>query len=143
MATTNFADIDESMEEGAIITALLAADTDKLPTMTVPLKRLGIPVTVKALTGKQVSKTRERNTRTVKTKQGIKEVTDNEGFMIGLIALATIKPNWGDAKLIEKFTASSGEEVIKRLLLGGEISLLSDAVLEVSGYNVDLDDIKN
>ena len=63
--------------------------------------------------------------------------------MIGLISLSTVKPDWGDPKLIEKFHSSSGDEVIKRLLLGGEISLLGEAVLDVSGYNVDLDDVKN
>ena len=139
----NSIEIDENMEQGEIITALLAADSENFPTITVPLERLGIPVKLKALTGKQVSRVRDRNTRTVKTKQGPKEVTDNEGFMIGLISLATVNVPWGDPKLIEKHKASSGDEVIKRTLLAGEIALLGEAVLDVSGYNVELDDIKN
>ena len=139
----NSIEIDENMEQGEIITALLAADSENFPTIIVPLERLGIPVKLKALTGKQVSRVRDRNTRTVKTKQGPKEVTDNEGFMIGLISLATVNVPWGDPKLIEKHKASSGDEVIKRTLLAGEIALLGEAVLDVSGYNVELDDIKN
>ena len=143
MATNKELEIKEDMEESDIITRLLAASAEEVPTMTIPLKRLGVPVTLKALTGKQVSRCRDHNTTTIKTKQGPKEKVDNEGFMIGLISLSTVKPNWGDPKLIEKFHASSGDEVIKRLLLGGEISLLGEAVLDVSGYNVDLDDVKN
>jgi len=136
-------EIDENMEQSAIVTALLAADADNFPTITVPIERLGIPVKLKALTGKQVSRVRDRNTRTVKTKQGPKEVTDKEGYLIGLISLATVNVPWGDAKLIEKYKASSGDEVIKRTLLAGEIALLGEAVLDVSGYNIELDDIKN
>jgi hypothetical protein len=142
-ANTKELEINEEMEQSDIITALLAADADKFPTITVPIERLGIPVKLKALTGKQVSRVRDRNTKTVKTKQGPKEMTDNEGFMIGLISLATVNFQWGAAPLVEKYKASSGDEVIKRTLLAGEIALLGEAVLDVSGYNVELDDIKN
>ena len=136
-------EINEEMEEADIITKLLAADPEHVPTMVVPLKRLGIPVTVKALTGKQVARTRERNTQSIKTKKGPVDKLDYENFNIGLIVQASVKPNWNDAKLLEKFRASSGTEVVKRLLLAGEISLLGEAVLDVSGFNIDLDDLKN
>ena len=143
MAKDDDFEINEEMEEADIITKLLAADPEHVPTMVVPLKRLGIPVTVKALTGKQVARTRERNTQSIKTKKGPVDKLDYENFNIGLIVQASVKPNWNDAKLLEKFRASSGTEVVKRLLLAGEISLLGDAVLDVSGFNIDLDDLKN
>ena len=54
-----------------------------------------------------------------------------------------MKPKWDDPKLLNKLKASSGTEVVKRLLLAGEISLLGEGVLDVSGFNLDLDDIKN
>ena len=136
-------EIDEEMQEADIITKLMAADPDNVPTMVIPLARLGIPVTLKALTGKQVSRTRDRHTQTIKTKNGPVDKLDSEAFGIALIAASSVKPNWNDAKLLEKFKASSANEVIKRLLLAGEIQLLSDAVLEVSGYNLSLDDVKN
>lgn len=143
MKTDKEIEIKEDMEEGDIIAKLLANDSEDVPTMVIPIERLGIPVTLKALTGKQVSRTRERHTTTVKTKQGPKDKIDNEAFMIGLITQSSVKPNWSDQKLLEKFKASSGDEVIKRILLAGEIALLGDAVLDVSGYNKDLDEIKN
>ena len=143
MAKDDDLEINEEMEEADIITKLLAADPEHVPTMVVPLKRLGIPVTVKALTGKQVARTRERNTQSIKTKKGPVDKLDYENFNIGLIVQASVKPNWNDAKLLEKFRASSGTEVVKRLLLAGEISLLGEAVLDVSGLNIDLDDLKN
>lgn len=143
MVNNKEAEIAEDMTESDAITRLLAVSTEEVPTIVIPLQRLGIQVTLKALTGKQVSRCREHNTTTVKTRQGPKEKVDTEGFMISLISLSTVKPNWGDPKLIEKFHSSSGDEVIKRLLLGGEINLLGEAVFEVSGYNVELEDVKN
>ena len=135
--------INKDMSEEDIIAALLNSNADDKPPMIVPLKRLGIPVTLKALTGKQVFRVRERNTRTVERRNKIEKVLDTEGFNMGLIMASTVKPNWGAPELLNKFRASSGEEVLKRILLGGEISLLGDVVLEISGYNVGIDDIKN
>ena len=47
-ANTKELEINEEMEQSDIITALLAADADKFPTITVPIERLGIPVKLKA-----------------------------------------------------------------------------------------------
>lgn len=135
--------INKDMSESDIITALLNSNADDKPTMIVPLKRLGIPVTLKALTGKQVSRVRERNTRTIEKRNKTEKVLDSEGFNMGLIIASTVKPNWSAPELLNKFRASNGEEVLKRILLGGEISLLGDVVLELSGYNISIDDIKN
>lgn len=118
-------------------------EVDSVPERTVSLKRLGIPVTLKALTGKQIYNIRERSMITVKTKRGRSRELDDEAFNCGLIAAATVKPNWGDAKLLSKFRASGPEEVVKRLLLGGEVAQLSDLVLEISEFNTELEEIKN
>ncbi len=69
--------INKDMSESDIITALLNSNADDKPTMIVPLKRLGIPVTLKALTGKQVSRVRERNTRTVEKRNKTEKVLDS------------------------------------------------------------------
>ena len=71
----------------------LIVTADDKPKMIVPLKRLGIPVTLKALTGKQVFKVRERNTRTIERRNKTEKVLDTEGFNTGLIVAATVKPN--------------------------------------------------
>lgn len=119
-------------------------DVDAVPERTVSLKRLGIPVTVKGLTGKQIFSIRERCTVTVSEKRGRKHrELDEEAFNSALIAAATVKPNWGDPKLMAKYRASGAEEVIKRLLLAGEMAQLGDLVLEVSEFNTELEEVKN
>ena len=132
--------IDKDMEEADIIAKLMSVETTDKPTMVIPLKRLGIPVTLQALTGKQTARIRSRYTRTEDTKKGKVEKLDSNGFNIGLIVGATVKPNWSNPALLKKYTASSGEEVIQRMLLAGEISLLGEAVLDISGFDVTLDD---
>lgn len=119
-------------------------DVDAVPERTVSLKRIGIPVTIKGLTGKQIFSIRERCTITVSEKRGRKRrELDEEAFNSALIAAATVKPNWGDPKLMAKYRASGAEEVVKRLLLAGEMAQLGDLVLEVSEFNTELEEIKN
>ena len=119
-------------------------DVDAVPERTVSLKRIGIPVTIKGLTGKQIFSIRERCTITVSEKRGRKHrELDEEAFNSALIAAATVKPNWGDMKLLTKYRASGAEEVVKRLLLAGEMAQLGDLVLEVSEFNTELEEVKN
>lgn len=130
-----------SMSDEQILSRLL--ETDEVPQKTVFMSRLKIPVTLKGLTGKQVFSMRERCTGRSKDKGRDVERLDEEAFNCGLISMATVKPNWGDSQLLTKFNASGPEEVIKRLLLAGELSSLGDEVLDLSGYNLELEEIKN
>ena len=131
----------ENMTEEQILQRLLDADT--VPERTVKLERLGIPVTIRALTAKQVFSLRERYTERKEKRGQVIERLDEEGFNTSLIAAATVQPNWGDSKLLAKYHASGPEEVIKRILLAGEMQALGDAVLDLSGFNTTLEDIKN
>jgi len=131
----------EKMSEEQILQRLLEADT--VPERTVKLERLGIPVTLRGLTGKQVFSIRERCTERREKKGRVTERLDDEQFNTALIASATLRPNWGDTKLLAKYSASGPEEVIKRILLAGELSNLGDVVLDLSGFNTDLVDVKN
>lgn len=131
----------EALTEEQVLQRLLDADT--LPERTVRLERLGIPVRLRGLTGKQVYSIRERCTERREKRGQTVERLDEELFNVSLIAASTLTPNWGDAKLLAKYEASGPEEVIKRLLLAGELSALGDVVLDLSGFNTELEDVKN
>ena len=131
----------EMMSDEAILEKLLAADA--LPERVLTIPRFGIPVKLRGLTGKQVYMIRERCTERKERRGQMSERLDEEQFNVALIAAATVTPNWGDPKLLAKYQASGGEEVIKRILLAGELSALGDAVLDLSGFNTTLDDLKN
>lgn len=131
----------EKMTDEQMLQRLL--DADSVPEKTVKLDRLGIPVTLQGLTGKQVFSIRERCTERKDKKGRVTVQLDEEQFNTALIAVATVKPNWGDSKLLAKYRASSPEEVIKRILLAGELSALGDVVLDLSGFNAELEEVKN
>ncbi len=134
-------DTAERMSEEQVLQRLLSADS--VPERTVTIPRLGIPVTLRGLTGKQVFSLRERCTERTTRRGQMVERVDEEEFNTALVAAATASPNWGDPKLLAKYRASGPEEVIKRVLLAGELAALGDAVLDLSGFNTELEDVKN
>lgn len=125
------------MSEADILDKLLSADT--VPTKTVLLKRVGIPVTLKGLTNKRVSNIKKECTDIIKRRGKQTKEINEEDFEASLIAAATIKPDWNNPQLLEKYNASRSIEVIKKILLAGEMSLLSDMVLELSGFDDELE----
>ncbi len=131
----------ESLTEEQVLQRLL--DADAVPERTVRLERLNIPVRLRGLTGKQVFSIRERCTERKERRGQVTERLDEELFNVSLIAASTVTPNWGDSKLLAKYGASGPEEVIKRLLLAGELSAMGDVVLDLSGFNTELEDVKN
>lgn len=131
----------DQLTDEQILQRLLDADT--LPERTVRLERLDIPVKLRGLTGKQVFSIRERCTERKERRGQTIERLDEELFNVSLIAASTIAPNWGSPQLLTKFSASGAEEVIKRILLAGELSALGDVVLDLSGFNTELEDVKN
>ena len=131
----------EQLTDDQILERLLGADT--LPERTVRLERLDIPVKLRGLTGKQVFSIRERCTERKEKRGQTIERLDEELFNVSLIAASTVSPNWGNPQLLTKYSASGAEEVIKRILLAGEMSALGDVVLDLSGFNTELEDVKN
>ncbi|MFU0784308.1 phage tail assembly chaperone [Clostridium sp.] len=136
----------KKMGEEDVIEALLGQM--EVPTKTVVISRLGIPIKLKALTGKQISKIRKDNTHSEKIKGSKleKDVFDDENFNAEIIEKATVSPNWNNPKLKDALKVSNGKEVIKRRLLAGEMDNLIEQIFDLSGYNdeaEEIDEIKN
>lgn len=134
-----------NMKEQDILSKLMG--TFEVPEITVVLERLGkIPVTLKGLSSKEISKIRKECTYTRKVKGRAEEKFEGSEFDAGLIVAATTNFKWDEPKLLEAHKASDGKQLVRKLLLAGEISLLTDKIMEVSGYEdelEELDDIKN
>lgn len=112
-----------------------------VPEKKVLLKRLDIPVRLKALSPNEVFDLKRactyRNSRT-----GY-EFFEEEKFYLGLIVRGSIEPDWKDKRLLDKFSVPSGEDVVKKLLLYGEVIELANIILELSGINEEVEEIKN
>ncbi|MGG3839648.1 hypothetical protein ABEV00_21835 [Paenibacillus thiaminolyticus] len=140
----------EQLNEQQILDNLFETASN-LPEETVLIKRLGMRAVLRGLTSSKVDAIRERCTVRKTTKGQTTEKVDTEQFNAALIKEATsslevqgLKLNgWGDERLTSRLKLSGGEEVIRRILLAGELDAVGDKVLELSGFGVDIADVKN
>lgn len=130
-----------------------------LPEEAVFIGRLGLRVTLQGLTSSKVDLIRERCTIRKTSKGQTSEKVDSELFNAALVKEATSKlevvkklseeervvglSGWDDSRLTSRLKLSGGEEAVRRLLLAGELDAVGDKVLELSGFGVDIDDVKN
>lgn len=131
-----------------------------LPEEAVFIGRLNLRITLRGLTSSKVDSIRERCTIRKTIKGQVSEKIDSELFNATLIkeatsALEVVKllenggeqcvklSGWGDDRLVSRLKLSGGEEAVRRLLLAGELDAVGDKVLEISGFGVDIDDVKN
>ncbi|MBU5672268.1 phage tail assembly chaperone [Paenibacillus brevis] len=148
----------ETWSEQDILDGLFETATN-LPEEAVFIGRLGLRVTLQGLTSSKVDLIRERCTIRKTTKGQTSEKVDSELFNAALIKEATSKlevvkklsegekvallSGWDDTRLVSRLKLSGGEEAVRRLLLAGELDAVGDKVLEISGFGVDIDDVKN
>lgn len=131
-----------------------------LPEETVFISRLSLRVTLCGLTSSKVDSIRERCTIRKTSKGHVSEKIDSELFNATLIKEATsalevvrklddgqeqgVKlTGWGDERITSRLKLSGGDEAVRRLLLAGELDAVGDKVLEISGFGVDIADLKN
>ncbi|MEF2964916.1 hypothetical protein V3851_03660 [Paenibacillus sp. M1] len=149
----------EQLNEQDILDGLFETAAN-LPEETVFISRLSLRITLRGLTSSKVDSIRERCTIRKTTKGQTTEKIDSELFNAALIkeataALEVVKKleqggeqsvklsGWGDDRLISRLKLSGGEEAVRRMLLAGELDAVGDKVLEISGFGVDIDDVKN
>ena len=133
-----------NMKEKDILSKLMG--TFEVPTVTVIVEIDGlgqIPMTLKGLSSKEISKIRKECTYPRKVKGKIEEKFDGAEFDAGLIVAATTNFNWNDSGLVEYHKSSDGKQLIRKILLAGVISSLTDKIMEVSGYNNELEEIED
>jgi len=142
--------MQDNLNEKQILDSLFET-VENLPSESVTIKRLDMRVTLQGLTSSKVDNIRERCTTRRSTKGRTEEKVDNELFNATLISEATIGievkglplSGWGDQRLTDRLKASGGEQVARKMLLAGELDAVGDKVLEISGFGVDIEDVKN
>ncbi|GIO67835.1 hypothetical protein NYE48_04000 [Paenibacillus sp. FSL M7-1455] len=142
--------VHEHMTEEQILDSLFEA-AEKLPEATVRIKRLDMNIVLHGLTSSKVDSIRERCMIRRTVKGSVEEKVDSETFNALLIAEATGKlevkglalNGWGDPRITSRMKLSGGEQAVRRMLLAGELDAVGDKVLELSGFGVDIDDVKN
>ena len=130
-----------NMKEEDILSKLMG--TFETPEATVFIDRMGIPVTLKGLSEKEISKIRKECTYTRKVKGKIEERFDGNEFDAGLIIASTTNFDWNNKQLLDSAKASDAKAFIRKKLLAGEISSLTDKILELSGFGNELEEVED
>lgn len=135
-----------SMKEDTIISKLMG--DFEVPTGNYNIRRLGIPIDLKGLKESELKILRKECMMKPKKVNGrIEEKINNTDYDAAIIVAATTNFDWNNPKLVEKHSVSDGKKVVLKLLLPGERTNLVNRILELSGFNDDIeeveDDIKN
>jgi hypothetical protein len=117
---------------------------DRQETVYLPLKDgKKLSVTLKGLSEKQISQIRDRCTTREKMRGGkVIEHLDDERFNASLVVAATVSPNWGNEKILAEYKLSGPEEVLRRIA-AGYLAALGEKVLDLSGFGVEIEEVKN
>lgn len=125
--------------------ALLGAEIDVKE--SVYIKRLNADFIVKALDDETFNEIQDEATRYVGTGANRRKEIDESKLNALLVAKAVINKD-GEAffknpQLLEKYGAKTAEECVRKALLVGEVATLVKAVLDISGFDNDVEEIKN
>lgn len=129
------------MTEEEIISKLM--EERKVPTATYKVPGIGIQVTLKGLTEKEINRVKKECTHEKKVRGNKVKELDEDEFNAALIEKATLSPNWNNPKLLDALKASDGRQVIKKKFLAGEMAALGDKVLELSKFDDELEEIED
>jgi hypothetical protein len=112
--------------------ALLSANPDVRENVTI--KRLGVDFVIKALDQDELTSAQEEATFDGET---------NETELNNLIiAKSCVEPDFSDTSLIKHYEDRDAGDCVKKALKVGEIVLLSQKILEVSGFDTTLTQAK-
>ncbi len=144
----------EEMPADAYVDAVEQSDEELLEkllgtpdeaTRQVYMKRFDAYFTVKAISSEEYSQLENRCKYMVKNKRThqLEEKTNQEMLSNELIVAACIKPDWKNKQLLEKYDTSDPTKVIRKRLYIGEISQLTEAIMDISGFDDGLEKAKN
>lgn len=99
-----------------------------------------VPFRIRSLTQEENSACNKAATRNIKVNGGYQEKTNQNEYISRLIVAATLEPDFSSAEVCEYFGTKDPIQVPNKMLLAGEFAKLSAAILELSGFEQNLDD---
>ena len=99
-----------------------------------------IPFRIRALTQEENSACSKAATRNIKVNGMYQEKVNQNEYISRIIVAATLEPDFTSAEVCGHFGTKDPIQVPGKMLLAGEFSKLSTAILELSGFEESLDD---
>lgn len=129
----------ETVQKQVSIDAFLRENVaDAVQTEEVPIKRLGLSITIQSLTEKRMAQIRKQGTRRFQNRSGeMFNQTDDEKVIDDMIVASVVNPDLTNAKLQESWGATGQPTaILKAMLRGGEYADLSAEIQKFSGFDV-------
>ena len=133
----------EPKSDDKLLEALLG--TPDVEKRSVYMKRFDANFEIRSVSSEEYAQMEKRCKYPVKNKRTrqIEEKLNNEKLSDLLILTACVKPDWGNSKLLDKYGTDDPAKVIRKRLLIGEISELTQEIMDVSGFSDGLEEAKN
>jgi hypothetical protein len=94
--------------------------------------------TIKAMTSQEFDEIRRA---CMQVKKGRRVEFDAQKFNLRVVINNTIVPNFKDAESIKRLGCHTPEEYVQKVLLAGEITTLAQKIQELSGFDVEMDEL--
>ena len=98
----------------------------------------GRPFSIRAMTGDEFNSYQKAAT---KVHKGKRVDFDNARFQEMVIINHTTEPNFRDAEFIKRAGCATPGQLLNKVLLAGEMAELSSKITELSGFDVELDEM--
>lgn len=98
------------------------------------------PFKIKAITQEENDRLIKLSTRRTKENGGYIDNLDKLGYNHKLILACVVEPDLRSAELCARYGTVDPEDVAGRMLLAGEYRTLIEAILNLNGFNDDLDE---
>ena len=98
---------------------------------------------IKPISNELDDELRKQNTRQVKRAKGVYvPELDNQGYFADMTIRAVVYPDLNDKELQDSWGVMDAKELINAMLLPGEYNVLLQAIQQLNGWDLSLDDIK-
>ena len=98
---------------------------------------------IKPISNELDDELRKQNTRQVKRAKGVYvPELDNQGYLADMTIIAVVYPDLNDKELQDSWGVMDAKELINAMLLPGEYNVLLQAIQQLNGWDLSLDDIK-
>jgi len=138
----------KQLSQEDILNTLFAA-AEETPEMEISIPRLNnLTFTLKALRDGEIERVQKRHMKVVNARTNEKEL-DKDAYYRALIVAATVAIGgnpaikWNHEQLLARWNAADAENVVKRVFLAGEIVMIVDKILKLSGHYDTAEELNN
>jgi hypothetical protein len=126
-----------------LLNSLLSVEDEVIQTVEMP--RFKAFFKVRGISSEVYSRLENRCKYPVKDKRRgtITEKVDQDKLSYLLVNEACIDPQWNDPQLLSKYNTTDPVVVIRKRLLLGEVTALTSAIMDASGFTDEIVEIKN